>query len=83
MHAVSPQGKLAVLGNIVTHPDHRGQGLSTACTARLCTRLFDEGIEMLALNVRRQNRSAVRVYEKLGFRYHDTYLEGVVTYADA
>jgi len=30
----------------------------------------------MALNVRRQNRSAVRVYEKLGFRYHDTYLEG-------
>jgi hypothetical protein len=28
------------------------------------------------LNVSRGNRSAVRVYEKLGFRYHDTYLEG-------
>lgn len=82
VHAVSPQGKLAVLGNIVTHPDHRGQGLSTACTSHLCARLFDEGIEVLALNVRRQNRSAVRVYEKLGFRYHDTYLEGVVTHAD-
>ena len=83
VHAVSPKGKLAVLGNIVTHPDHRGQGLSTACTTHLCARLFEEGMEMLALNVRRQNRSAVRVYEKLGFRYHDTYLEGTVTHADA
>ena len=82
VHAVSPKGRLAVLGNIVTHPAHRGQGLSTACTSHLCTRLFGEGIEVLALNVRRQNRSAFRVYEKLGFRYHDTYLEGVVTHAD-
>ncbi len=83
VHAVSPKGKLAVLGNIVTHPDHRGQGLSTACTSHLCTRLFEEDIEVLALNVRRQNRSAVRVYEKIGFRYHDTYLEGVVTHSSA
>ena len=81
VHTVSPKGKLAVLGNIVTHPDHRGQGLSTACTSHLCAHLFAEGIELLALNVRRQNRSAVRVYEKLGFRYHDTYLEGLVTHS--
>jgi hypothetical protein len=33
VHAVSPKGKLAVLGNIVTHPDHRGIGLSTAAPA--------------------------------------------------
>jgi len=81
VHVVSPKGKLAVLGNIVTHPDHRGQGLSTACTSHLCEHLFAQGIDVLALNVRRQNRSAVRVYEKLGFRYHDTYLEGLVTHA--
>ena len=81
VHAVSPKGKLAVLGNIVTHPEHRGQGLSTACTSHLCEHLFAQDIEVLALNVRRQNRSAVRVYEKLGFRYHDTYLEGLVTHS--
>ena len=81
VHAVSPKGKLAVLGNIVTHPDHRGQGLSTACTSHLCSHLFGQGMEVLALNVRRQNRSALRVYEKLGFRYHATYLEGFVTHS--
>ena len=78
VHLVSPRASIAVLGNIVTHPDHRGSGMSTACTSHLCARLFEEGMELLALNVRRQNRSAVRVYEKLGFRYHDTYLEGLV-----
>ena len=78
VHLHSPTFRIAALGNIVTHPDHRGRGLSTACTEVLCERLFQGEIETLALNVRRHNRSAVRVYEKLGFRYHDTYLEGFV-----
>ncbi|MCB9728999.1 MAG: GNAT family N-acetyltransferase [Deltaproteobacteria bacterium] len=78
VHVLSHEASIATLGNIVTHPDFRGRGLSTACTSQLCTRLISEGIHTLALNVRRQNRSAVRVYEKLGFRYHATYLEGLV-----
>ena len=76
VHSVSERAKIATLGHLVTHPDFRGRGLSTACTSHLCARLLESGIDLMALNVRRQNRSAVRVYEKLGFRYHDTYLEG-------
>jgi ribosomal protein S18 acetylase RimI-like enzyme len=78
VHVLSHEASVATLGNIVTHPDFRGRGLSTACTSQLCTRLIAEGVHTLALNVKRQNRSAVRVYEKLGFRYHATYLEGLV-----
>ncbi|MGM0575661.1 MAG: GNAT family N-acetyltransferase [Myxococcota bacterium] len=78
VHVFSREVRVGVLGNIVTHPDYRGRGLSTACTSHLCRKLFDEGVEIVALNVKRQNRSAVSVYEKLGFRYHDTYLEGLV-----
>jgi len=78
VHLHSPSFGIAALGNIVTHPEHRGRGLSTACTEALCERLFEGQVDTLALNVRRHNRSAVRVYEKLGFRYHDTYLEGFV-----
>ncbi len=76
VHSVSERAQIATLGHLVTHPDFRGRGLSTACTSHLCARLLESGIDLMALNVRRQNRSAVRVYEKLGFRYHDTYLEG-------
>jgi ribosomal protein S18 acetylase RimI-like enzyme len=76
VHSVSERAGIATLGHLVTHPDYRGRGLSTAGTSHLCASLLDEGIDLMALNVRRQNRSAVRVYEKLGFRYHDTYLEG-------
>lgn len=76
VHSVSERARIATLGHLVTHPDYRGRGLSTACTSHLCWRLLESGIDLMALNVRRHNRSAVKVYEKLGFRYHDTYLEG-------
>ncbi len=78
VHFCSPRNRVACLGNIVTRPDHRGLGLSTACTSRLCRELIGDDIQILGLNVIRANRYAVRVYEKLGFRDHATYLEGMV-----
>jgi GNAT superfamily N-acetyltransferase len=81
VHVFSRDLHVACLGNVVTHPDYRGLGLSTATTSHLCARLIDAGVEIMALNVARHNKSAVRVYEKLGFTHHTTYLEGVVTHA--
>lgn len=79
VHIVSKSDRLAALGNIVTHPDHRGKGLSTVATMHLCRELAAEGIELLALNVERRNASAIRVYEKLGFVDHCTYVEAFMT----
>jgi len=79
VHIVSRTDRLAALGNIVTHPDHRGRGISTLATAHLCRELAKEGIELLALNVERRNTSAMRVYEKLGFVDHCTYVEAFLT----
>lgn len=81
VHIVSRVDQIAALGNIVTHPDHRGRGLSTACTAHLAGALADEGMRLLVLNVQRENVDARRVYEKLGFREHCTYLEGFLNRA--
>lgn len=78
VHVFAPDSRVACLGNIVTHPDSRGRGLSTACTRHLCRRLISAGVDVLALNVDRDNVAAVRVYEKLGFREHNTYLEGML-----
>ncbi len=80
VHVYSREHSIACLGNIVTHPGWRGQGLSTACTSHLIAQLLREGVRTLALNVRRRNVKAVRIYERLGFRYHDTFLEGLVSY---
>ena len=79
VHVFSPQVNVACVGNIVTHPDFRGRGLSTRCTSFLCAQLAAAGINLFALNVERSNTSAVRVYSKLGFGEHATYLEGEVT----
>lgn len=79
VHVVSRHEGIAALGNIVTHPEHRGRGLSTRVTSHLVSSLIADGIELLALNVERKNQSALKVYEKLGFREHCTYLEGFAT----
>jgi ribosomal protein S18 acetylase RimI-like enzyme len=79
VHVFSPQVRVACLGNIVTHPEYRGRGFSTHCTSYLCSQLAKAGIDLFALNVERSNSSAVRVYRKLGFEEHATYLEGEVS----
>ncbi|MCC6622167.1 MAG: GNAT family N-acetyltransferase [Deltaproteobacteria bacterium] len=81
LHILSRTDGLAALGNIVTHPEHRGRGLSTACTAHLSAALRDEGVPLLVLNVQHDNTHARRIYEKLGFREHATYLEGFLVRA--
>ena len=78
VHVFAPSSGVACLGNIVTHPEFRGRGLSTACTSHLCQQLVAQGVEVLALNVDQHNTAATRVYEKLGFRHNNTYLEGML-----
>jgi ribosomal protein S18 acetylase RimI-like enzyme len=76
-HLVSQAQDIAVLGNIVTHPDHRAKGFSTRCTLKLLRRLFEQ-VSLVALNVEDKNHVAQRVYERLGFSVHMRYLEGLV-----
>ncbi len=76
VHVIGRADRIAALGNIVTDPAHRGKGLSSLCTAHLVRELIAEGMGILALNVERHNVAAVRVYEKLGFKDHGTFLQG-------
>jgi ribosomal protein S18 acetylase RimI-like enzyme len=57
---------VAALGNIVTHPACRGQGLARAATAGLC-RSLRESVDHIGLNVAADNVAAIRCYERLGF----------------
>ena len=66
-HVYSPAQRVAALGNIVTHPAHRGRGHAAAVTARLCAEVL-KTVEHVGLNVRADNATAVRCYERLGFR---------------
>jgi ribosomal protein S18 acetylase RimI-like enzyme len=66
VHVVSDEHRIAVLGNITTHPDHRGRGLATDLTRVLVAELVSEG-KMVCLNVKADNAPAIACYRKLGF----------------
>ncbi|NUT22473.1 MAG: GNAT family N-acetyltransferase [Hamadaea sp.] len=65
-HTWSATEKVAVLGNIATHPAHRRQGLAAAVTAALCAR-FGGAIDVVGLTVDVANTPAIRCYAGLGF----------------
>jgi RimJ/RimL family protein N-acetyltransferase len=74
IHVYSPQYRVAVLGNVTTHPDFRGRGLGTAACAKLCKELLRE-VDHVGLNVKADNDSAIACYERLGFERIATYEE--------
>ncbi len=74
VHVYSKVYRVAALGNIATHPDHRGKGLASKVTARLCQSLL-QTVDHVGLNVKTDNRSAIGCYERLGFEPIATYEE--------
>ncbi len=66
VHVCSSRYRVAALGNIATHPDYRGIGYGRIAAARVCKSLLNE-IDDIGLNVKADNTSAIRCYEKLGF----------------
>jgi ribosomal protein S18 acetylase RimI-like enzyme len=77
-HVYSPSQKVAALGNIVTHPDHRGKGYAAAVTARICSELSGAA-DHIGLNVKADNAAAIACYERLGFRPGAEYEEVTLT----
>lgn len=75
-HALVPRHRIAVLGNILTAPEARGQGYATAITTALVATLFDQQFSLVVLNVFEDNSPAIRVYQRLGFRTHHELLTG-------
>jgi ribosomal protein S18 acetylase RimI-like enzyme len=77
-HIHSPSYRVATIGNIVTHPEHRGLGLATAVTARLCLELKAD-VDHIGLNVKTDNYAAISCYQRLGFRAVARYFEQMLT----
>jgi ribosomal protein S18 acetylase RimI-like enzyme len=55
------------VANVLVRDSHRGRGLGAAVTAAVARRLRERG-RLVSLFVRSDNASAVRLYERLGFR---------------
>jgi RimJ/RimL family protein N-acetyltransferase len=75
-HVVSTRESVAAVGNILTLPAYRGRGYATQCTAATTHYLAESGIQTIVLNVNQDNRTAIRIYEKLGYGRALPFWEG-------
>lgn len=66
------------MGNIVTHPDYRSNGLAKSATARLCQSLT-ETTDHIGLNVKADNTPALSLYKNLGFEKVSPYHECMIS----
>ena len=74
-HTRTTRSDLAAVGNVLTRPAWRGQGLATAVTSAVTEAAVAEYRDVV-LNVRQDNAPAVAVYLRLGYAIHSPYLEG-------
>ncbi len=74
-HVLNPHRRVAAVGNVLTRPDRRGEGLGTRVTAAVLRRLSPIA-DLVGLNVHETNSGARRIYERLGF-------EAVVPYTES
>jgi ribosomal protein S18 acetylase RimI-like enzyme len=64
---VSRQERIAVVGNVFTHPGYRGRGFATAATSAV-TEVLLEYCDHVVLTVDPNNAPAVSAYARLGYR---------------
>lgn len=57
-----------LIGNVVVHPDSRGQGIATALMEAVIRKVSERGARWVGLEVRADNDAARSLYEGLGFR---------------
>jgi predicted GNAT family acetyltransferase len=77
-HLAEPAEGVGAIGNVYTRRDCRGQGLAARVTSAVAAELLARSIGVIALNVYQSNAAAIRVYERLGFRRHCEYVEGII-----
>ncbi len=77
VHVLSESASMAAIGNVFTHPAHRGQGFGRKVSAQVIRGLRRLGIQTIVLNVAKKNSAAVHLYQDLGFQIHCDYYEGL------
>ena len=65
-HVIAPEEGVAVVGNVFTHPRHRGRGYATLATGATTAAVLKECADV-ALTVDPRNIPAVRAYRRLGY----------------
>jgi predicted GNAT family acetyltransferase len=75
-HVLAEPLGIAVVGNVLTHPDERAKGYAGMVTSALVTHLFARGCGDVVLNVFETNAPAIAVYRRLGFETHQHLWSG-------
>lgn len=73
LQRIVPGGR--AVGVIYTPPQYRGRGYSTCCTKQLTRLIFDAGYRYAYLYAEVDNPVSNHVYEKLGYRKTDDFIE--------
>jgi len=76
-HVVSPDARLAVVGNVMTHADFRGRGYAKAVTGAVTAELL-RFCDQVVLNVRADNPPALAAYRRLGYQVYVTFEERLI-----
>jgi predicted GNAT family acetyltransferase len=63
-----------VVGNVMTHQDHRNRGLAKLTTSAVTQELL-RTCDQVVLNVRSDNPAALAAYAALGYREHVRFEE--------
>jgi ribosomal protein S18 acetylase RimI-like enzyme len=69
---VSQTPAVTYLEGIYVHPEERRQGHALRCLTKLSSMLLAD-TKSICLTVNDRNRSAVALYEKVGFKFHSNY----------
>ncbi len=73
-HVISPEARLAVVGNVLTSAEYRGRGYAKAVTGAVTAELL-RFCDQVVLNVRADNPPAIQAYRRLGYREHVRFEE--------
>jgi ribosomal protein S18 acetylase RimI-like enzyme len=76
-HVISPEGRIAAVGNVMTHIDFRGRGFAKQTTSAVTQELL-RSCDDVVLNVRADNPPALAAYRALGFRDYCHFEERLV-----
>jgi ribosomal protein S18 acetylase RimI-like enzyme len=76
VHIYAPTYRIAVLGNIATHPSMRRRGLATQCMTALLKAL-EPDVDFIGLITRADNTQAIALYNRTGFSIASTLEEAL------
>ena len=80
-HVISWTSRIAVVGNVYTHPRYRGRHFAQ-CTTSAVTEHLLASCDDIVLSVDPTNTPAVRAYERLGYTEAARLIEGAATRRD-